>query len=164
MRALFPLIAMILCLAGCAGVISDQSLRLVDRSLSFAELRQDPDRYAGRHLLLGGGIAGVRNTSEGGELEVVQFKTDESGTITDTAASGGRFIAWSPGFLDPALYKTGQLVTLVGEARGKKVMRLDNLDYTYPVLVIKEIYLWKPEEASRPPSFHFGIGVGTVIR
>lgn len=164
MRALLLFAVLILFLAGCAPIISDQSLRLVDRRVSFAELRQDPERHVGKYILLGGGIAGVRNTSQGGELEVVQFRTDESGKITDTASSGGRFIARSTGFLDPALYRTGLIVTLVGEVEGKRTMLLGEVEYTYPVLAIREIRLWRPEEMPRPPSFHFGIGVGTIIR
>lgn len=164
MRTMLLLSATALCLAGCATVISKQSLQLADRGVSFAGLRQDPDRYIGRNLLLGGGIAGVRNTNEGGELEVVQFATDEEGKITDTAKSGGRFIASSSGFLDPAVYRTGLLVTIVGEVVGKKNMLLGDVVYAYPLLVIREIHLWKPEEFPRPPTFHFGIGIGTIIR
>ncbi|HXE96679.1 MAG TPA: Slp family lipoprotein [Dongiaceae bacterium] len=164
MRVLLLLAATALCLAGCAPVISNQSLRSVDRGLSFAELRQDPDRHMGRHLLLAGGIAEVRNTNEGGELELVQFAADENGKITDTASSGGRFIARSSGFLDPAVYRSGLLVTLVGEVQGKKTMLLGDVVYTYPVLAIREIHLWQPEELPGPPKFHFGIGIGTIIR
>lgn len=40
----------------------------------------------------------------------------------------------------------------------------DDLEYIYPVLAIREMQLWKPEEMTGPPSFHFGIGVGTIIR
>ena len=163
MRALILLFVIMLCLSGCAQVVSDQSLRLVDRRISFVELRQDPERFVGKYFLLGGGIVAVNNTNEGGELEVVQFRTDESGSIISTADSGGRFLAQSAGFLDPALYRPGFLVTLVGEVQGKIIMRLDELDYSYPVLAIREIHLWKPEEAAAPPAFHFGIGVGTII-
>ena len=48
MRTLILLTSAMLFMAGCAPVISNQSLRLVDRKISFAELRQDPDRYARR--------------------------------------------------------------------------------------------------------------------
>ncbi len=164
MRALLFLIFTILCLAGCATVISSQSLSLVDRGISFGELRRDPQHYGGKFLLLGGGIAGVRNTSDGGELELVQFPTDENGEITDTASSGGRSIVKSSDFLDPALYRTGLLVTLVGEVQGKRTMLLDNVEYTYPVLAVREMHLWKPEEGRAPTMFHFGFGVGTIIR
>jgi outer membrane lipoprotein len=162
-RAFLLLTAMIPFLAGCATIISHESLSLVDRGISFKELRQDPDRYVGKHILLGGGIAAVRNTTGGGELELVQFNTDGNGEITDSAASGGRFIAFSTDFLDPALYRIGLLVTLVGTVQGKKTMWLEEVNYTYPVLAIRELHLWQPEEMSAPPSFHFGIGVGTII-
>jgi outer membrane lipoprotein len=163
MRKLLLLIASILCLAGCASVISNQSLSLVDRGVSFTELRKSPDRYIGRNLLLAGEIVGVGNSIEGGELELVQFAADENGEITDTANSGGRFIARKAEFLDPAVYRTGLLVTLVGEVQGKINMLIGDVDYTYPVLTIREIHLWKPEEFRNPQTFHFGFGVGTII-
>src|SRR6516165_257063 len=100
MRFSFFLTAAILFLAGCAPM-SNQALRLVDRTVSFTELRRDPDRYTGQYLLLGGEIAGIKNTSDWGEMEVVQFKTDDNGRIIDMANSGGRFIALVPAFLDP---------------------------------------------------------------
>ena len=162
MRAALFLVVLISSLAACTPVISKDSLNIVDRRVSFTELRKEPERYVGKNLLLGGGIVGVRNMADGSELELVQFAADESGEITDTAASGGRFIAWSSGFLDPALYRPGLLVTLVGEVRGKKTMPLGNVDYTYPVLAVREMHLWKPEEMT-PTLFHFGVGVGTVI-
>jgi outer membrane lipoprotein len=164
MRVPLFLAVLMLCLPGCTTIISKESLNLVDRKISFAELRQDPQRYVGKVLLLGGGIVGVRNTNDGSELEIVQFPTDESGEITDTVASGGRFIAWSSGFLDPSLYRTGLLVALVGEVRGKKTMQLGEVEYTYPVLAIREVHLMKPEEGRSPTFFHFGFGVGTIIR
>ena len=77
--------ALLLCLlllSGCASVISNQSLNLVDHWISFAELRQDPNRYMGRYFLLGGEIVGVRNSNEGGELELAQFATDRNGEIS----------------------------------------------------------------------------------
>src|SRR6266540_857389 len=110
MRRLLLLTAMILCLPGCASVISRDSLSLVDRRASFAELKGNPDQYLGKYFLLGGGIAAVRNTNEGGEIEVVQFKTDDQGKITDTVNTEGRFLAKSRGFIDPAVYKAGLLV------------------------------------------------------
>lgn len=152
-----------LLLAACTQIISDESLRLVDRDLSFAELRREPERYNGRHLLLGGTIVDVRNRNNGSELELVQLKTDESGEIIDTASSGGRFLALSSSFLDPAIYRPGLLVSLVGEVSGKRIMILDEVNYTYPMLIISEIHIWKPEELRAPPTFHFGVGVGTYF-
>lgn len=166
MRRLFAILA--IALLGCTACtlpISQPSLDLVDRDLTFAALRQDPDRYVGRYLLLGGMIATVRNTSTGSELEVVQFATDGNGRITATDNSGGRFIVQLATFSEPAVYQ-GRLVTLVGKVKGQVQARLDEIDYLYPLLTAQELHLWKPEEspdASRV-RFGFGLGVGTVFR
>ena len=166
MRRLFPLL--IIALLGCTACtlpISKSSLDLVDRDISIAALRQDPDRYVGRHLLLGGIIAAVRNTGAGSELEVVQFATDRNGRITATDNSGGRFLVQVATFSEPAVYQ-GRLVTLVGKVKGQVQARLDEIDYLYPVLTAQELHLWKPEEspdASRV-RFGFGLGIGTVFR
>lgn len=166
MRRLFPLLIIVLlgCTA-CTLPISKSSLDLVDRDISFAALRQDPDRYVGRYLLLGGMIAAVRNTGDGSELEVVQFATDRNGRITATDNSGGRFLVQVATFSEPAVYQ-GRLVTLVGKVKGQVQARFDEIDYLYPLLTAQELHLWKPEEspdASRV-RFGFGLGIGTVFR
>src|SRR5512146_852469 len=104
MRPTLLLASALLFIAGCAPVISNQALRLVDRNVTFSELRQDPLRHSGQYRWLGGELAGIRNTSDWSEMEVVQFKTDEEGRVIKTATSGGRFIALVPKFLDPDVY------------------------------------------------------------
>jgi outer membrane lipoprotein len=145
-------------LSGCASVISEESLRLVDRALTFKALRQNPDAYVGRYVLIGGDIAKVTNSNRGSQLEVIQFNLDSSGTPEDSYESGGRFLADTAAFLDPYVYKPGRMVTIVGEVRGKKTQRLDELEYVYPLVEVREIYLWK-KEAYRdyypPPGYYW---------
>ena len=162
---LFVLLA--LALLGCTACtlpISQPSLDLVDRELTFAALRQDPDRYLGRYLLLGGMIVGVRNTPAGSELEVVQFATDRSGRITATDNSGGRFLVQVATFSEPAVYQ-GRLVSLVGQVAGQVQAPLDEIDSLSPLLTAHELHLWSPEESPDASRVHFGFGfgVGTVI-
>lgn len=148
----------------CTGPISQPSLELVDREITFAALRENPDRYLGRYLLLGGTIIAVRNSSAGSELEVVQLATDRSGRITATDNSGGRFLVQLDRFSEPAIY-LGRLVTVVGKVTGQVRARLDEIDYLYPLLTAHELHLWRPEDhpdASRV-RFGFGVGVGTVF-
>jgi outer membrane lipoprotein len=161
---LFTLLALTLlgCTA-CTMPVSKPALDLVDREISFAALRQDPDRYLGRYLLLGGTIVAVINTSTGSDLEVVQLATDRNGRITATDNSGGRFIVQLDTFSEPAIYQ-GRLVTLVGKVTGQRQARLDEMDYLYPVLTAHELHLWRPEESPAASRFHFGIGIGTFIR
>jgi len=164
MRFFLLVVAALTCAAGCARPISRPSLTLVDPSVSFADLRQNPDRYSGRTLLLGGAIAAVRVLPGGGsDLEMVQFPTDKVGRITATNTSGGRFVARDGVFRDPAIYRAGRLMTLVATVEGVQQGRLGDVDYLYPVLTVVELHLWPEVErpGASPVRFGIGIGVGT---
>lgn len=152
---------MILCLlTGCAHVIDKETLALVDQGISFRMLKQHPEAYAGKFVLLGGIIAGVRNSAAGGEIEIVQFELDSRGRPDETVSSGGRFIALSDGFLDPMIYLTGLRVSLVGSVAGSRMRPLNGVEYRYPLVSIREVKVLKPDIDSPYPMFHFGIGVG----
>ncbi len=147
MKCVFALLALSCCLFGCVHVISEESRSLVDQSLTFSQLRSSPDTLVGKFVLLGGVIAGVRNGEEGAHLEVVH--TPHRGDALPeeiSAASGGRFLAVSDTFLDPMVYQAGRRVTLVGSIAGRKVIPLDSVAYSYPIIAIKEIYVWKKSE------------------
>jgi len=51
--SLFGLVALVF---ACSPVISRQSLKEVDPTVTFQELLKDPDRYKGKWFLLGGEI------------------------------------------------------------------------------------------------------------
>ncbi len=164
MRLSFLLAASLLFFAGCAPIISSRALSLVDQSLTFTDLSRDPLRYVGHYVLLGGEIAGISNTSDWGELEVVQFGTDKKGNVIETAGSGGRFIALVPSFLDPEVYRTGLFVTIVGQVEGQKVIPVNASRYTYPVLTVNEMHLWNHEVEVPPAALNFEVGLGTDVR
>lgn len=136
-------------LAGCAHIMSDRSLNLVDRGIAFEELKRDPEAYLGRYVLLGGVIAGVRNAKEGGELEVLQAPLDSQGMPEESPYSGGRFIVTTSQFLDPMVYKAGRRVSVVGEVKGKKTRMIDEVEYVYPVVASVEMHLWEKYDADR---------------
>jgi outer membrane lipoprotein len=166
MRLFFLIVAALTCVAGCARPISRPSLNLADPSVSFADLRQNPESYRDRFLLLGGAIAAVRGLTGGGsDLEMVQFPTDRVGRITATNTSDGRFIARDVIFRDPAIYRAGRLMTLVGKVEGVQKGHLGDVDYSYPVLTVIELHLWPEDErpGASPVRFGIGIGVGTVF-
>lgn len=130
-------------LSGCAHVISEEARKLVDPAVTFTKLRETPEAFMGKYVMLGGMIAGAKNTKEGGQLEVVQVDLDSDGMPEDTFRTGGRFLATTVTFLDVMVFKPGRLVTIVGEVKGKKTLPLDEIDYTYPVISIREIHVWK---------------------
>ena len=158
--------ATVMLLAGCTTIISEQSRKLVDTDVAFSRLRENPESYIGKHVMLGGRIAGVRNSIESFQIEVVQFDLTPRGLPEDTFISHGRFLATNSEFMDPMIFQRGMMITLVGEIKGKKILRLDDMDYAYPVVAIREMYLWNSQDFDRaycypqPPydPYYFGYG------
>ena len=130
-------------IAGCAPVISKSVLQQVDRTIAFDTVFQDPDALKGKSVLLGGVIVSVKNLQEGTLIEVLQKPLDYFKAPLDGDESGGRFLARYDGYLDAAVYSKGRKVTLAGTIMGRRLQRLDEIDYAYPLLLVTEIHLWK---------------------
>lgn len=143
------LLVSIFLLSGCTAVLSEQARKSVTSDAPFRNLKEKPDSYIGKNVLLGGRIAGIRNSNDGAWLEIVQFELAGSSYPEDQFESNGRFLATSSGFLDPLVFRQGMLITLVGELKGKKTARLDEMDYTYPVISLREWYLWPGSQPDR---------------
>jgi outer membrane lipoprotein len=142
----FILLSLLLLLSGCVTVISNQIRPLIDKQVNYAAVQSAPDAYLGKYLLVGGKIVASTSSNELSSLELQQFEVDADGFPVDLTTFGGRFIAESTAYYDPALHKPGSLVTLVGEVRGKRSQMLDGKPYFFPVLTIKELYLWDPDK------------------
>jgi len=144
-------------LSGCAHVISEDILKGVDKEISFEELLEDPDKYQGKIVLLGGVIVKTENKQHGTILEIYQTELDSYGRPINTDVSQGRFLALYEEFLDSEIYRKGRRVTVAGVVRGVEVMKLGEIDYHYPYLLLQEIHLWKDEQRCEIASYDSGL-------
>jgi outer membrane lipoprotein len=142
--------------AGCAPPFPKETLDKVNRNVSFQDLKKDPEQFKGTFVMLGGMIVTSKNAQEGTLIEILQKPLDTDGRPLQTDLTEGRFLVQSDTFLDPAVYHEGRLITVVAEVIGRKEMPLDEIMYPYPLLLVKDLYLWSP---SQGPRFFFGIGV-----
>jgi outer membrane lipoprotein len=148
-------------MGACAPIISQQALDEVDDSVRFDEILGDPDAYQGRGVLLGGYVIETRNLPEKTLIMVLQSPLGYRKEPAAETSSKGRFILSVPGFIDPAIYRPGRKLTVAGTISGKDVRPLGEVEYTYPVITKKEIYIWPEERSARTePRLHFGAGVG----
>ena len=141
---------------GCARPFSEAALSNINKSISFSELKKDPEKYKGAWLMLAGVIVTSKNTKEGTIIEILQKPMDSDGRPLQTDATEGRFIVQSDQFLDSAVYHRGREITVIAEVVGRRELPLGEIMYQYPLLVIKELTLWEP---SSGPRFFFGVGV-----
>ena len=154
------LIILVMALAGCAAGISEQARSKVTYAGTFRALQKDTGRYQGQTVMLGGKILQTQAMEGATEIVVLQLELNSSDRPQDNDQSQGRFIIRSSGFLDPAIYPPGALITVVGTVQTNEVRPIGQMAYRYPVIKLVEIKKW-PAAGQTSPSFHFGFGVGT---
>ncbi len=160
MKKLFFLLLPLLFLSSCAHVVSPGLREQADKEITAQALFSNPDAYRGKLVILGGTIARATNTEKGTYIEVVQKPLDYRGMPKDTDATYGRFLILYNGYLDAAIYSRGREVTVAGEVLGKTVRPLDEIQYTYPLIKSRELYLLEP---GRTLPIWLGIGVGATF-
>lgn len=164
-RFIFPRfmpIVLLLSMLGCAPVISKQIREQVKPDITPEAVLSDPEHYKGEMIVISGIIIEAENTKEETLLKVLQRPAGSRGKPKDVDVSGGRFLAIVDHYLDPVLYSKDRAVTIGGEVQGTRILPLGEIQYTYPVVNVKEIYLWPVEKQyySPSPSFHIGFGLG----
>lgn len=154
-----PLI--LLCLAACASTISPEVLKDVDQSIRFETLLKDPDAFQGKTVLFGGDIIKTENSPDKTLIVVLQRSLNSDKKPSGGDRSAGRFIVSVPGFMDPAIFQPGRQITVVGVVAGKEVRALDDIEYSYPVIDKRHLYLWQRKSAiDTEPKVFFGLGAG----
>lgn len=154
--------------AACSSqrVIPESLEPLVDRTVGFRELVAAPESYQGKVVVLGGEVLKAKRLKEGTQIELLQLTLDkDERPILDRQQSQGRFLALQREFLDPATIVAGTKMTIIGEISGSKTEALDDVDYRYPVVIVKHLYTWPSQSQDyiiQPrPRFSIGIGGGT---
>ena len=148
MKKIVALSAVALLLQGCTYAISPEMSARVDKTISFEMIQADPDTFKGKLVLLGGTIAMTVNSEQGTVIEVVQKPLDYWGKPKRTDRTGGRFLMISPRYLDAMIFAPGRELTVAAEVAGTRNKALDEMDYSYPVVIARELKLWERERQS----------------
>ena len=138
-------------LAGCSSYPISSDLRDQATQVPFSRVKADPEGTRGKVVIWGGRIIDVVNNTNGGTIYVLCLPVRSDGRPIDNQSSPGRFMAVSPGFLDPEIYPPGTRITVAGPLDGVWTEPLEDIDYTYPVVEIQQVHLW-PEQREPSPS------------
>jgi outer membrane lipoprotein len=83
-------------------------------------------------------------------VQILQKPVDLVGQPKDVDRSEGRFLALYNGFLDVAVYAKGREVTVAGEVKEKRVLPLGEIEYSYPLIHVRELHLWPDRSKEKP--------------
>jgi outer membrane lipoprotein len=154
------LIVLLVIPAACATGVSKQTRSQVTYTGSFSAIQKDPGGHVGSVVMLGGKILESKASSTSSEIALLQLPLSRSDRPQDGDRSEGRFLLRSAQFLDPAIYRKGTLLTVVGKVSGSEVRPVGDYDYSYPVVESIDIKLW-PKRSLGGPWINLGVGIGS---
>ncbi len=137
---------------GCAHPVSKEVRAKLDPDFTFESLIENPGTFLGKRVLFGGVIVVTRNLKEGTEIELVHKNLDFAGNPEPGNYSGGRFLFFNKGYLEPEIYSPGKNLIGVGKVIGKKLGKIGDYPYQFPVIEVEELHLLKDME--QYPYFH----------
>ncbi|MBA3966030.1 MAG: Slp family lipoprotein [Nitrospirales bacterium] len=154
-KLVFLLFLTVLCSSGCStpykSTLPPDLAEQIDPLLMFPRIKEDPDSFKGKLIILGGQVLAAKRLKDSTQLTILQLPLiNEKEPTTELTQSQGRFIAEQQQFLDPATVPPGSRVTLAGELSGSVQQSLDETIYTYPTLLIKHFKVWP----AYPPDYH----------
>ena len=158
----FTLLGMLICVCSCAPEVIPKELEgQVDRKVSFLQLKESPEAYTGRMVVLGGEVLSAKRNNDSTRIEVLQLPLDSSlEPVSDRTTSQGRVLAIQKTFLDPATVPVGSRVTMIGEMTGTTTLPIDDVQYPYPTLALRHLKVWERVPPGVRPPMSIGIGGG----
>ncbi len=142
--------------------IAHQWAQQTDPHLSYAKVVDNPSAYTGAFILWGGTIQGNQPIPGGTELMVEEAPLSPR-ERPDLQITQGMFIAKISEYLNPDTFGQGRVVTLAGQLIGEEKRTVGVEEYTFPVVAIRQIHLWKEKIVVRP-QHAYGLNWGGLDR
>ncbi len=149
MKRLLVLFGIMVFLQGCTYAISPGLADRADMTIPFEKLQADPGSFTGKLLILGGTITQTSAMKRGTLIEVDQKPLDYWGKPERTRRTGGTFLLFTPRPLNMMAYAPGIDITVAGEVLAIGSRKLGRKQYDHPVVLVKELKLWKREPRPR---------------
>lgn len=124
----------------------------------------DQARFQGQRVVWGGQIVAVHNLRNRTELEVLAYPLGSGGRPASGGTPSGRFIAVRSGFLEPADFAPGRLVTVSGTVGPSREGSVGEARYRFATISAEELQLWDSGSRSSGgvvPFGTIGFGVGS---
>lgn len=159
MNSKFVFLALVAVLTSCAST-PDFDITQVDQSLTPKSVISEAEINRGKTVLWGGTILDTRNLKDATNIEVLAYPLDTSQRPLLESKPLGRFIIVHQGYLEPASYAQGRVLTVLGKVSGSRSGNVGESTYIFAVISSEQLYLWSPDSGRNQTRFHLGVGIG----
>jgi len=157
-----PKILFLLCLvsllSGCASTAAFDTTGVV-KSLTPQSVIAEPADSRGKTALWGGTILDTRNLQNSTRIEVLAYPLDSDQRPLLGKKPLGRFFIHQQGYLEPATFSQGRLVSVIGSVGESQSGNVGDSAYTYPVITVQQLHLWPTDSGQVRTGFSIGIGI-----
>lgn len=154
----FTFLAAVLFVSGCASRIPQNISQAPTPDLTVSEVIVQADARRNQPVRWGGSILMVVNLTNETEIEILAKELDSSGKPSDTDETQGRFLVRVDGFIDPAVYAKGRLLTVYGLVDTALTRSIGEKPYVYPVIKAQTTYLWPKESEYSNRDYYYPYG------
>ncbi len=140
------LFALALLLEGCAGPLPRSITQPPPVAVSVRQAQKEVMRDLSREVRWGGEIIEVWNRSDHTDVLVLGRELKRGGEPREEGEVDGRFIARFGGFMDPARFPKGRMLTVSGPLIGVETHPVGDYPYRYPVVQVTAWHLWPQSE------------------
>jgi len=149
MNTRFILCFALLTLSACASQVPILIKLPPNPDPEFLQVKDNIDTFQNQYVRWGGKIISVENKEDSTWIEILASPLNSYGRPNSYTDYEGRFIARVEGFLDPEYYTKDRYLTIFGTIDTEFVKRIDDHPYSYPLVSVKEYYLWPEYQIAR---------------
>lgn len=131
----------------------------IDTSMTPKRAVDESQTLQGEPVLWGGVVINSTNLKDSTQLEILAYPLDSNQKPNREQDPLGRFLAVHEGYLETADYAQGRLITVRGTFGDKRIGKVGESEYTYPVVNINQLHLWSKQDASTESQVQFGFGL-----
>ena len=143
----FLLLFVVVAIAGCAS--SPSIHRAPANDLQLTQVLSNVNAAQNQVIRWGGAVVEVNNQSDFAEVTLVQFPLNRIGKPVATLQSDGRFIVRTEQFLDPLIYHSGALITVLGTVSELRSVAVDERMLQQPVIELQQVHVWPDNYGDR---------------
>ena len=154
-RLKFAIITSMLFFTASCSVISSQVRKEAEPPVAFETLMKEANAYVGRTVIIGGYILATENLADKTIILSLQAPLGFRNEPKSRDKSHGRFIVLHRDFLDPAVYRKDQKITVAGYVVGLTTEDDERCPNTCLNIESREIHLW-PEYFYRGRNYDYG--------
>jgi outer membrane lipoprotein len=144
-----------LLLSGCAATVPEVISHAPAVPVSARQASEAPTTHLGKTVRWGGDIVAVDNRRDATWVEVLSRPLDGDYQPDPQQPAGTRFLARMEGFIDPAEFAAGRLLTVVGRLDGSREQAIGEYPYRYPIVEVRVHHLWPVQREARHPPYWY---------